>query len=144
MAEIHPFRAYRYADKHLKSVNSLVCPPYDIIPDALREALYRKDPRNFIRVEHRKGDPKTKYAEAAKQWKAWLEEGVLCRDVAPAIYVYEAAFTSQSDGRALRRLGATGPGVHSGFTPNQRAASSEPLKARQRNRRYFSEIEDHS
>jgi uncharacterized protein (DUF1015 family) len=104
MADIQPFRAYRYADPRLKNVEKLVCPPYDIIPDALREELYRRDPRNFIRVEHRKGG-KTKYAEAAAQWKEWLEKGVLCRDVAPAIYVYEADFVSQSDGRRLKRLG---------------------------------------
>lgn len=105
MAEIQPFRAFRYAGARLTNAASLVCPPYDIIPDALREKLYKKNPLNFIRVEHRKGDPKTKYAEAAATWNQWLEQGVLTREADPAIYVYEAIFKSQADGRRLSRLG---------------------------------------
>lgn len=105
MPQIRPFRAYRFADKLSGSVKSLVCPPYDIIPPALQDALYKKHPLNFIRVEHRKGEGPKKYAEAAATWGEWLEKGVLARDIVPAVYVYRADFVSQSDGRKLSRLG---------------------------------------
>jgi uncharacterized protein (DUF1015 family) len=105
MADIRPFRAFRYSDEQLKSLKNLVCPPYDIIPPDMQAALYKKHPLNFIRVEHRRGDPRSKYAEAAAAWKSWREKGVLVRDGAPAFYVYQASFKSQADGRMLSRIG---------------------------------------
>jgi uncharacterized protein (DUF1015 family) len=105
MAEIQPYRAFRYGDDLLNSVKSLVCPPYDIIPPEMQTALYKKNPLNFIRVEYTKGDKGAKYAEAARTWKEWVDRGILVRESSPAIYVYEAVFKSQADGRRLSRFG---------------------------------------
>jgi uncharacterized protein (DUF1015 family) len=105
MADIRPFRAFRYSDERLKSLKNLVCPPYDIIPPDMQAALHAKHPLNFIHVEHRRGDPRSKYAEAAAAWKSWLKKGVLVRDNVPAVYVYQALFKSQADGRPLSRIG---------------------------------------
>ncbi|MBK8575283.1 MAG: DUF1015 domain-containing protein [Elusimicrobia bacterium] len=70
-----------------------------------REALVKKDPQNFVRVELPLGDPAIRYTEAAKLWNEWNEAGVLRRETSPAFYVYESKFRSPVDGRPLVRRG---------------------------------------
>jgi uncharacterized protein (DUF1015 family) len=105
MPEIQPFRAFHYSDKLLKSVKSLVCPPYDVISPSGRAVLVKAHAQNFVRVELPAGDPATRYREAASVWETWRADGTMARDEAPAYYVYEATFQSQIDGRRLSRRG---------------------------------------
>ncbi|MBL0059287.1 MAG: DUF1015 domain-containing protein [Elusimicrobia bacterium] len=105
MPDIKPFRAFVYGEKYRKAIRRRVCPPYDVISPAGREALIQRDPLNFIRVELPAGDPATRYAEAAKWWADWNASGVLRRAPTPAFYVYEARFRSPVDGRPLVRRG---------------------------------------
>jgi uncharacterized protein (DUF1015 family) len=105
MPDIKPFRAFVYGDKYRKNIGRLVCPPYDVISPAGRDALVKKDRQNFVRVELPTGDPAVRYSEAAQLWNAWNEQGVLQRSQTPAFYVYEAKFRSPVDGRPLVRRG---------------------------------------
>ena len=75
-----------------------LCPPYDVIPDALAASL-RRHGCNAIHVE----SPGKDYAGAKRTWQRWLRAGVLERDPEPAFYVVEESFALQ--GRRIRRVG---------------------------------------
>ncbi|MBK7208717.1 MAG: DUF1015 family protein [Elusimicrobia bacterium] len=104
MPDIQPFRAFVYGAKHQKNIQSLVCPPYDVISPEGRAALVKR-PRQFCPRRTARGDAATRYGDAARLWSEWVEQGVLERDERPCLYGYEARFRSQVDGRLLKRRG---------------------------------------
>ncbi|MDE3194195.1 MAG: DUF1015 domain-containing protein [Chloroflexota bacterium] len=111
MAEIVPFRGLRYDERKAGDLTALICPPYDVINDADREALLARSPYNFVRVEHAKSEPgdhegQDKYTRARAAVEAWTTQGVLRRDTAPAFYVHDHYF--ELGGRQLRRRGFFG------------------------------------
>ena len=89
MPEIYPFKAYRYSNS--KSLNRVICPPYDVISPA-QAASYRKCAENAIRVELPEGDERQKYENARKIWEDWKSRGVVAQDSEPSFYVYEQVF----------------------------------------------------
>ena len=97
MARVRPFQAYRYATGS-SDISQLVAPPYDVIDDAQRAALLAREPHNIVALELPEGplDPKvhgSRYETGAARWRQWRDEGVLARDVLPAIYVLEQRWT---------------------------------------------------
>ena len=109
MAEIVPFRGIRYAATHGRALGQLLAPPYDLISLVQRDELLRRSPHNVVHLtlgEDRAGDSTevNKYTRAAADWQAWLAEGVLRRDAAPALYPLEQTFWAP-DGRQLTRRG---------------------------------------
>ena len=90
MAEIRPFRALRYTAL-AGDISQCVCPPYDIISPAEREALIEKNKYNLVRLELPQGEDR--YAEAGRTLREWIAEGVLERDGTPGIYVYRELFS---------------------------------------------------
>ena len=109
MAEIVPFRGIRYAASKGRALGQLLAPPYDLVSQEQRDELLRRSPHNVVHLtlgEERQGDSAAtnKYTRAAEYWRAWLAQGVLQRDPAPAFYPLEQSFWSP-DGRSLRRRG---------------------------------------
>ncbi len=109
MAEIVPFRGIRFAASRGRELGQLLAPPYDLISQEQRDELLRRSPHNLVHLtlgEDRSGDgPETnRYTRAAASWRAWLAEGVLRSDPAPALYPLEQTFWSP-DGRQLVRRG---------------------------------------
>jgi uncharacterized protein (DUF1015 family) len=102
LPEIRPFRGLRYAvpDADLARV---LAPPYDVIPDALRDALYARDPRNIVRVILNREPGDRGYAASQQAYAQLIRDGVLREDPADALYVIEQAFPHE--GRTLRRFG---------------------------------------
>ncbi len=99
MAEIRPFRALRYGLEMAGKIDTLVCPPYDIISGPQREALLEKNPFNMVRLELPVGsDP---YGEAARTLKSWLKTGVLKQDMDEGVYLYEEGFTYKGETKKL-------------------------------------------
>jgi len=87
---------------------AVVAPPYDIIPPAMQEGLYRKDPRNIVRLilgKIRANDTAddNRYTRAKRDYDDWLKKHILVRDDKDAIYVYSQVY---SDGR--KRIERTG------------------------------------
>lgn len=87
-------------------LDTLLCPPYDVMPPQQAERLLRESPHNAVRLELGPGlpdpaAPDSRYARAAATLDAWIADGTLRRDPERCYYVYEQAFTLQ--GRALRR-----------------------------------------
>ncbi len=109
MAELLPFRAYRYDPAVAGELAALVCPPYDVIPEEHREALHRRHPHNAIRLilgEDLAGDDarENRYARSARYFAEWVAEGVLLREPTPAFYLSQQTFRDGT-GRERTRTG---------------------------------------
>ncbi|MCW2954868.1 MAG: hypothetical protein JWQ48_4038 [Conexibacter sp.] len=109
MAEILPLTALHYDLARVGSLQDVVAPPYDVIDDEGRRALAARSPYNVVRVDLPQpaepgGDP---YAEAARTFRRWQEDGIVTRDEQPAIWVLEQTYRGP-DGRELRRRGFLG------------------------------------
>lgn len=93
MAQIRPFRALRYDTGRAGKIETLVCPPYDIISEEERAALCERSPYNMVRLELPKGE--APYAQAGALLKSFRESGVLKEDLDEGIYIYEEEFLDQ-------------------------------------------------
>ncbi len=110
MADIIPFRGLRYKVSGSPGLAKVLAPPYDVISPAQKKELQKSDPANVIRLilgnpsheTHTSAD----YGNARKTFAAWKAKGVLEREGAPALYVYQQAFESQ--GKTYRRTGFIG------------------------------------
>ena len=71
MAEIKAFKGMRYNTEKGGDLNSLVCPPYDIISDEQRTGYIEKNPYNIIHLELPKGGD-DRYKEAGDKLDRWL------------------------------------------------------------------------
>lgn len=100
MAEIKAFKGMRYTDNG-GTLNTLVCPPYDIISDAQRGEYIERNPYNIIRLELPKGGDE-RYREAGSTLDKWLDKEILACDGEDSIYVYEMQFTANGARRSLK------------------------------------------
>jgi uncharacterized protein (DUF1015 family) len=126
MPEFRPFRGVRYSP--MGPLKDLVCPPYDIISPSEQVRLHERHPYNAVRIELPFSDalaPTERYANVAKQFRNWLETGVLVTDDAPSMYVYRQDYLAR-DGKRRRVAGVIGAldleefGVNSGVLPHER------------------------
>ena len=97
MAEIFPFRAYRYNAARVDPAKVLT-QPYDKITPAMAEKYAASSPYNLIPVEKGKvlpedGAGNNVYTRAAKALEDWIRAGVIVRDDAPSMYAYFQEYT---------------------------------------------------
>ncbi len=107
MATITPFKGIVYNQAKAGSIESLVCPPYDIISPSEQQELYRKSPHNVIRLEYGLESPgdtpeDNRYTRAATLLDEWFKTDVLRQSETPAIYVYEMEYPVGSATKKLR------------------------------------------
>ena len=95
---LEPLRALRY-DGSRVALDDVVCPPYDVISPADREALLKRSEYGVVRLEL----PDTAN-EAAQLLHEWRRDGVLVRDAEPALWWHEQRFTGP-DGIDRTRAG---------------------------------------
>lgn len=90
MADVYPFRGYRYNREKAGDLNRVVSPPYDKIDDEQREGLINSSPYNIVRIilSEATTNYDDKYKVAAKYLQDWIDEGVLQRDEEPSFYAY--------------------------------------------------------
>ena len=96
MAEIFPFRAWRYSPRY--PLSALVTQPYDKITPAMQERYYAASSYNLVRIILGKVEPgdnenRSVYTRAAENFAAWRKAGVLQHDEQPSIYFYSQLFT---------------------------------------------------
>ena len=102
MAEIKPFRAWRYNKKYTSEIDQLTSPLFDVVSLKQREALYQ-NPINSIHLSVPRGE---KPAEnAAVLLENWKREHVLHLDELPAIYVYYQHFRLAGSDKEYVRKG---------------------------------------
>jgi len=108
MAQLLPFRGYRYAPEHVADMTDVVAPPYDRVYPDVQEACYERSDFNIVRIikgKEQAGDDEQKnvYSRAADHLRRWIEEGILQRDSTPALYAYHQTYSF--GGERLTRKG---------------------------------------
>jgi uncharacterized protein (DUF1015 family) len=98
VAELRPFEGYRYVLKAPGDLGRLVSPPYDMIDKAMVDRLYDTDAHNIVRIiQNRKeatdGSNRDRHLRAAALLDQWIKAGVIARDQAPSLYVYQQEFS---------------------------------------------------
>ena len=81
-----PFPGLRYSHSHIRSLDDVVCPPYDVISDSERAALAARSPSNIVRVELPSDDGDSvigRYERARQLLDAWRDGGILHRTGSP-------------------------------------------------------------
>jgi uncharacterized protein (DUF1015 family) len=114
MAEIFPFRAYRYNAARVDPAKVLT-QPYDKITPAMADKYAAASPYNLIPVEKGKALPddtpgNNVYTRAATALEDWIRAGVIARDATPSLYAYFQEYTvpGTSDRRVRKGFIALG------------------------------------
>jgi len=110
MASIYPFRAWRYNSSTVR-LDDVVTQPYDKISPAMQEAYYQRSPYNLVRIilglpelfDAEKGE--NVYTRAARDFRAWREQGVLTQEKAPCVFAYSQRFTVPGTEAVKERCG---------------------------------------
>ncbi len=107
MAKIAPFRGITYNQTKAGTLETLVCPPYDIISPAEQQDLYRRSPYNVIRLEYGLASPAdteddNRYSRAAAVFEDWSRTNVLVQAAAPGFPVYEMEYRVAGRVKKLR------------------------------------------
>jgi uncharacterized protein (DUF1015 family) len=115
MADIFPFRPYRYTDA-AGPLADLVTQPYDKISPEMRARYLALSPYNLVRIvlgERQPSDNSTTnvYTRAAKHLNDWIGRGVLEREPEPCLFAYFQDFCVPDTGERLSRRGFIGLGT---------------------------------
>ncbi len=99
MTEVLPFKAIMFNPKRVDP-DEVVCPPYDVIDEPLREDLYQRSPYNFVRIDFGKPQPGDNnqdnvYTRASALLNQWLTEGVLQQHPSETYYIYQVQYKLQ-------------------------------------------------
>ncbi len=110
MARIYPFRAWRYNPSTVR-LEDVVTQPYDKISPAMQQAYYQRSPFNLVRIilglpelfDAENGE--NVYTRAARDFRAWREQGVLTRENEPCIFAYAQRFKVPGNETVKERRG---------------------------------------
>jgi uncharacterized protein (DUF1015 family) len=97
MARIYPFRAWRYNPSAVR-LEDVATQPYDKISPAMQQAYYQRSPFNLVRIilglpelfDAERGE--SVYTRAARDFRAWREQGVLIQEKNPCVFAYSQRF----------------------------------------------------
>jgi uncharacterized protein (DUF1015 family) len=97
MASIYPFRTWRYNPSAVR-LDDVVTQPYDKISPSMQQAYYQRSPFNLVRIilglpelfDAERGE--SVYTRAARDFRAWREQGVLIQEKDPCIFAYSQRF----------------------------------------------------
>jgi uncharacterized protein (DUF1015 family) len=109
MAEIQPFRAFRYDPNRVKLADVLT-QPYDKISPAMQDGYYAKSPYNLVAIEKGREQPGDSpqdnvYTRAGKTIEQWIAEKILIQDSAPNLYVYSQEYLVPGTHTRKTRMG---------------------------------------
>jgi uncharacterized protein (DUF1015 family) len=115
MAQIYPFRPFRYTGK-AGPLASVVTQPYDKITPQMRERYLSLSPYNLVRIILGErfptdSDSDNVYTRAARHLNDWISTGILAQDPEPGLFAYFQEFTSPDTGERLLRKGFIGLGA---------------------------------
>src|SRR5713226_3571442 len=114
MAQVYPFRAFRYNPARA-AFDRVLTQPYDKISPAMQEKYYAADPHNLIAVEKGRTYPSDTpqnnvYTRAAAALDDWIRDSVVVQDSAPAFYAYTQEYTVPGTEERRTRQGFIGAG----------------------------------
>jgi uncharacterized protein (DUF1015 family) len=114
MAQVYPFRAYRY-DPAKAPFEKVLTQPYDKISPGMQEKYYAMHPNNLIAVEKGRvqvGDAAGNdvYSRAAEAIDVWIRSGAVVQDPKESFYGYTQEYAVPGSGEKLTRRGFIGAG----------------------------------
>jgi len=114
MAQVYPFRAFRY-DAARAPFDRVLTQPYDKISPAMQEKYYAADPHNLIAVEKGRAYPgdtpqNNVYTRAAAAVEDWIRNNIILQDPAPSFYAYTQEYTAPGTELRPTRRGFIGAG----------------------------------
>jgi uncharacterized protein (DUF1015 family) len=114
MAQIHPFRAFRYNPARAP-FDRVLTQPYDKISPAMQENYYAAHPNNLIAIEKGRVLPTDTpqdnvYTRAAAALDDWMRQNVVVQDPVPAFYGYTQEYTVPGSDERRTRRGFIGAG----------------------------------
>jgi uncharacterized protein (DUF1015 family) len=114
MAQVYPFRAFRYNPERVP-FDRVLTQPYDKISPAMQEKYYAEDPHNLITVEKGRAYPgdtaqNNVYTRAAAAIEDWIRGHVVVQDPAPSFYAYTQEYTVPGTEERRTRRGFIGAG----------------------------------
>jgi uncharacterized protein (DUF1015 family) len=110
MARIYPFRAWHYNPSAVR-LDDVVTQPYDKISPAMQQGYYQRSPYNLVRIilglpelfDAERGE--SVYSRAARDFKAWREQGVLTQEKEPCVFAYSQQFKVPGSNQVKERRG---------------------------------------
>jgi uncharacterized protein (DUF1015 family) len=110
MARIYPFRAWHYNQSAVR-LEDVVTQPYDKISPAMQQAYYQRSPYNLVRIilglpelfDAERGE--SVYSRAARDFRAWREQGVLVQEKDPCVFAYAQRFRVPGSDEVAERRG---------------------------------------
>src|SRR6202171_672487 len=114
MAQVYPFRAFRYNPARA-SFDRVLTQPYDKISPAMQEKYYATDPHNLVAVKKGGAYPgatpqNNVYTRAAAAIEDWIRRNVVVQDPAPSFYAYTQEYTVPGSEERRTRRGFIGAG----------------------------------
>src|SRR5260370_19475902 len=114
MAQVYPFRAFRYNPSRV-AFERVLTQPYDKIPPAMQDKYYAADPHNLIAVEKGRAYPSDTpqnnvYTRAAAALEEWIRAGIVVQDSELAFYAYVQEYTVPGPEERRTRRGFIDPG----------------------------------
>ena len=103
MAQISAFKGLRFNCSAAGCIQTLCCPPYDIISEEQRLQFLKNNECNIIRLELPK-EGENPYSAASDVLKIWEDKGILIREDVPALYIYEEEFTAYGERNSIKGL----------------------------------------
>src|SRR6195256_3107406 len=114
MAQVYPFRAFRYNPERAP-FDRVLTQPYDKISPAMQEKYYAADPHNLISVEKGRAYPgdtpqNNVYTRAEAAIEDWIRSNIIVQDPAPSFYAYTQEYTVPGTEERRMRRGFIGAG----------------------------------
>lgn len=109
MAEIQPFRAFRYNTERVE-LKDVLTQPYDKITPIVQERYYSASPANLIAIEKGRSfetdTPESNvYTRAATKVDEWIADRILVQDATPSIYIYSQEYLVPGTQTRRERIG---------------------------------------
>jgi uncharacterized protein (DUF1015 family) len=106
MVQVTPFKGIQYNKDKIKTLDTVMSPPYDIISEKMQQELYDKDPYNFVRLILGKilptdTDAVNRYTRAKHMFNLWQEEKILTPSTTPALYPYQVDYTVKGEKKQM-------------------------------------------
>jgi uncharacterized protein (DUF1015 family) len=102
MAEILPFKGWRYHERYASTIEELTSPLFDVVSAKQLKALY-SNPLNSIHLSVPTGENPT--SRAQQLLEEWKQTEVIVQDQIPGIYVYYQYFRLPGQEREFCRKG---------------------------------------
>ena len=108
MANVKPFKGYRYNIDKIGDAGKVVSPPYYNLNKEMKDKMYEMSDYNSVRLFSGRTYPddtetENRFTRARSYLDTWIEEDILVRDKEPAIYMYEQTITVHDETRYQNR-----------------------------------------